>query len=150
MPNLSLERWERYIPALGDNKEQQRPFFLRIRAGMTKTEYDAFLRRWKDWIDARVDSAETLATVFEGVLALGDEPLSIAGAPMADLAGLLGLLLTQLDGAVLHEIFGAIRWFNTVEGQQELFYERRSGGDGFTSTTAPKTVASRGGRETKL
>ncbi len=150
MANLNLVRWEKFVPNIGDNKALERPFFLRIKAGMTKVEFKAFVDRWLEWVGTKGHPPEGFAAAFEGVVTFGDEALVVEGDPINGLADLARVAMGRMleDGFAI-ELAGAVRWLNAVEGEQELFFERLSGGAGFTSRMAPRTAAAPDGSETR-
>lgn len=149
MPNLSLAAWEKYVPTLGDNKTQERPFFLMVKSGLTRTQFEGLLEKVGEFRNKKDNSPEALVGLFGDLVKLGDEPLSVDGEPIKDLLGYMRLVASQVATPLLVEMVGAIRHFNSVEGVQEAFFARLSGGQAFIASTAPKTVgASPGGSGT--
>lgn len=119
MPNLLSWRWAQYAPSIGDNKTLERPFYLRIKADLPKEQLAAFFDAL-----AKAGSAEDWHAVFDGIVELGDEPLTLDGREVTDLR-------TYLDAVALTpylmELVGAIRHHNSLDGARASFSERLSG-----------------------
>lgn len=150
MPSFdSPARWQRYEPCLGNNLElpQEERFFLRVRAGITKTQYDAYRQRLTDAATQPVTRA-SLERLYADLVEMGTVPLSIDGKPIATIGEYYEVISTQ-RGADLHwELQGAVEMFNAVAGAVELFFGRLSGGD-FITRHAPAMADARSGSATR-
>jgi hypothetical protein len=124
MADLTLWHWEKYAPSLGGNKQLEQPFYLRVKAGLTKAQYQA-------WLETKAKTAEEVTASLEGIVEMGDEPLSIGGQPIATLAEYVAIIHEQKGHELLEEMMGAVAWHNTV-GVRANFSERLSGGKGST------------------
>lgn len=143
MPTLNNWRWEKYVPTLGDNRLQEKPFFLRVKAGVSKAQFQTFM-------DAQGGSAiEAWVAMLGDLVEMGTEPLTVNAGPVDTLEKYIALGLDQPSGEILSELVGAVVWHNTVAGTQASFSARLSGGNPFTVTTAPKTAAPSDGSGTK-
>lgn len=140
MPSLTRSfRWERFIPDLGDNREQEKPFFIEIASGLSILER-------KDVVDAvRVAqtssytegmgpeeylkaSAPVVATALQGIVRMGSEPLTVGGKSITSLAEYLEFVLAFPGSPNWFEILKAIVDFNSADGARALFFARHSGG----------------------
>ena len=128
-------RWESFVPDLGDNRAQPKPFFLLIASGLTKENLRAF-HASLDALGARMvevadDAAriDAWAEVFAPYVQMGDEPLVIDGKPIATLRDYLALLLVEVQGQYnTIELSLALADYNSFQGTRRLFFERLSGG----------------------
>lgn len=155
MPSFStLARWEQFVPSIANNREEQKPFFLRVHAGLTRPEYDAFREKerafWARLADEEIDpalagqpgcAAELLDNAVTGVVELGSEPMTINGTAITAMRQLADLFVLQRGYELAMEMLGAVAWHNSFNGAKELFSARLSGGRAFTPTGAPKTAA---------
>lgn len=141
----SISRWERYVPTLGNNRELEQPFFLRVKASMTRPEYEAFESRLKE----APATAEGFATVFAGLVELGAEPLNVNGKPIDSIPAYLELACEQPSGELLMELTGAVRYHNSVTGAREAFFARLSGGSAFTARAPGAAGAADGSRTSR-
>lgn len=150
MPDLkTLGRWEKYVPNLGDNREQEKPFFLLVQADLTIQAYSAFLGRFQAWLETPGDEpVSTFVGVFDGLVKMGSEPLSINGEPVTDFPGYVKVLLSLTGIDLVLELVQVIRHYNSVEGTRELFFERLSGGRFTTLTGLVPTAAQSSGTGT--
>lgn len=144
MANLdNLIRWQEFKPDIGENRRDKRPFYVLLAVGLSKLE----LQRLVDSLealkpkppaegeapvseeDAANAAAEKLAAALAPFVKLGDEPLTVGGEPIDTLPKLLKLYARlPAGGAAAVELAWALRYFNGVGGQSELFFERLSGG----------------------
>jgi hypothetical protein len=147
MANLdNLIRWQKFLPDLGENRSLKKPFYVLLAVGLSKLD----LQRLMDSLDALKpkppaegdapapevseeqaanEAAEKLAAALAPFVKLGSEPLVVNGENIDSLAKLLKLY-AQLPagGAATLELAWALRYFNGIGGQSELFFERLSGG----------------------
>lgn len=152
MASLTLSRWERWEPDLGDNLQlpESKRFFLELRSGLSKLDLAAFIEKQpvlrkasKDVEDDEARAWDEFAEAWTAHLApnvrLGTEPLVVDGAPIEGLGGLVRLYFTQANLAQWTELLDAfVSGVNSVTGRRELFSGRPSGG---TSGTAPRSAA---------
>lgn len=150
MPSFdSLARWEKYVPNLGTNRDEPRPFYLRIAAGLTMEEFAAVMDRVASALREQAARGPGLvAKALEGVVEMGAEPLSVRGKPVSTLADYLELAARQAAGDLLMELLSAVRRYNSVEGSTELFFRRGSGSRTGTSPAGVQTDGSPSGNET--
>lgn len=146
MPNLT-RTWtrEKYVPNIGDNRDFEKPFFFWVKSGLTKVELEELGLQlnvalgpprpvdakkedpdppsdWKAW-------AEAISTAVE----MGTEPLSLNGKTIGSVGEYVeAVLLLGIGGAELAAMQDAVFHYNSVVGARMLFFERRSGGTGFT------------------
>lgn len=146
----SASRWEKYVPNIGENRDLPKPFHLRIRSNLTRVELGEYLQRYEAYAAKKEhqDEAAEFAAVFEGVVEMGDEPLSIRGQPVEGLRGYFGVLLGLTGVDLVLELVEEVARRNSVKGTQELFFERLSGGRSGTGP-APGTAAASSGSGTK-
>jgi hypothetical protein len=149
MANLdNLIRWQEFKPDLGENRRLKKPFHVLLAVGLSKLD----LQRLMDSLEALKQkppeegeaqtsapelseeqaanaAAEKLAAALAPFVKLGSEPLTVNGEAIDTLAKLLKLY-AQLPagGAATLELAWALRYFNGIGGQSELFFERLSGG----------------------
>lgn len=145
MANLTLNSWVRYVPNLGENRTLDAPFYLEVKASLTKAQYADYLEKFQA---ADKESAEALEGAFGGIVRMGTEALSVDGKPVSTLREYLELVAQQKGAELLFELVGAITWYNSVEGAGKTFSERLSGGWFSTATNAPKTAATIAGSAT--
>ena len=134
MPDLSRTwTWAEYTPDLGDNRQQPKPFFFKVKSCLTKDELKALSDRLVALDTSADDFIAKWAEAFKDLVELGDEPLTIQRRPVQNLAQYAAEVV-QLSGghAFLLELQDALMHFNSWQGQRELFYARRSGGTAFT------------------
>lgn len=147
MADLQRWRWKPYAPNLGNNLEQERPFLLRLKAGLSKLFIADWLERWGAAVKAR--ESATMAVVLSEVAEMGPEPLSIDGKPIATLQDYVELCLDEPDEPLIYELSGAFRVVNCVIGQQADFSARLSGGNFTIPATSPGTAAPPSGSGTR-
>ena len=102
MPDLKrVWKFERYEPTLGDNRKSDRPFWLKVRSGMTKQALADLLERLGGLTEN--STAAEAAAVFvdaEGpILEMGDEPLSVQGVAVPDIQSYIALVTDLATGA---------------------------------------------------
>lgn len=149
MANLTLNSWVQYVPNLGENRSLEKPFFLEVKASLTKAQYAEYLERLHAWRQSDGgESAEGIEPVFADLVRMGTEALTVDGRPVATLRDYLELVAQQRGADLLYELIGAIAWHNSVEGVGKTFSERLSGGWFSTATNAPKTAAMPAGSAT--
>ncbi len=159
MANLdNLIRWQRFEPDIGENRQQKRPFYVKLAVGLTKPDLKRLSEAVEDRSAPRADDAppltddetqaaleqraEKLAAALSEFVRLGDEPLTVNGEAIDTLPKLLKLYARIAGGSVaMLELSMALRWFNTAGGQTQLFFGRLSGG--FASTEAEDQRAAR-------
>jgi hypothetical protein len=56
MADLPLWRWKKFLPAMGDNLSLEKPFYFRVKSGVSKLAY-------QDW---RKRVAEAIAVEWRG------------------------------------------------------------------------------------
>src|SRR5687768_12435301 len=90
MPSFdTLARWERYVPALGNNRELEKPFFLKVRAGLTKPEFEAYREAerafWRRQAqgEAETPAAENVEAALEGATTPAESPLDMLEKALA-------------------------------------------------------------------
>lgn len=138
MANLTrTHRWARYVPDLGDNRELERPFFLRVASGLTLEELAAFEQQLVDLGmiggEGVATFANRLAAWLQPYVLMGEEPLSVKGQPVASLAEYLALTLSVAGHDALIELFTVVRDYNSVGPKAQLFSGPPSGGNGTTA-----------------
>ena len=148
MPELTLWRWAIYRPALGNNLDLERPFFFRVKAGLSKVAFADWSDRWRDAF-AKQD-AGGLAALMGEVAKLGDEPLTVNGEAVDSLEKYAALGIDQPGHDVLLDFFGAMLAHNSWQGSRAHFSERLSGGSFTTPATSPGTAAATSGRGTSV
>lgn len=138
MPELVTTRFERFVPDIGNNRQEASPFFLEVASNLPLPEMDALEQRLRSLSQFNPSDESQF---IQGVLgALGDtvkmgtEPLTVNGEAITDLAGYIALSLRVSGLGPLWELFRAVRTYNSVEGVRALFYERSSGGTVFTGS----------------
>lgn len=144
----SASRWERYVPNLGENRELERPFFLRVRTNLTRVELGEYLGRYEEFIKVDQDDPVAFARVFEGIVEMGSEPLSINGQAVAGLDGYIGVLIGLTGVDLILELVEEVSRLNSVKGTRELFFARLSGGRSGTGPAAPGTAEPSNGSAT--
>lgn len=130
MAQLTAWRWERFVPNLGNNREVDKPFWFRIKSGLSKVQLAAFEKSMADirtTPDADV-TPELLASVFSGLVEFGDEPLVVDGAAVTTLDGYFGVMLGLTSYEPFIELGHSVVELNSLSGTRTLFYERLSGG----------------------
>lgn len=167
MADLKLNRrWERYAPELDGNDALERPFFFELACGLTRAELrkldddvkqklsertrvaveqlgpppDDASETWAEQFADKVLTAqiEAVAEVIEPFVRLGSEPLTIAGKPIKTVREYLDAVAVVADQEALLEPLRALRRYNTLEGRQQLFSKRLSGGA--SSTRGPSAA----------
>lgn len=139
MPNLTRTyRWMRYVPELGDNREQPKPFFLRVASGLPLTKLaeleEGFTSLTRDWANPE-ELANHLALLLSPYIHFGDEPLSVEGKPVETLGAYLELVIGLAGHQAFLELFETLRSYNTFTPKDALFSGRPSGG---SASTAPR------------
>lgn len=136
MASIRAWKWERFVPDIGDNRAQERPFFFRIKSGISKVEFRDFLQRVTQMKTGGENALETIMAVFTDLVELGDEPLSINGVEVKTLSEYFERISENLNAQPYFELLGAVKDFNSLEGTRSLFFERLSGGTASTVTPA--------------
>ena len=139
MPSFNSWRWALYAPSIGNNKELERPFYLRLKADLPQGRLDEFFQKLRqggeDWHQA-----------FDGLVEMGDEPLSLDGRPIEDVQSYLQAIATT---PLLHELVGALQFHNSLNGVAASFSERLSGTSpttlfGYRAAAPPQTPSGSG------
>jgi hypothetical protein len=127
-----LWKWAVWTPDLGDNLQQERPFFLRVKTGLTKIDFAGYTAAldayWK--AERTSDALHALVSPF---VEMGDEPLRVDGNPVDGLRGYVELLFSLGSAELREELTYSVIHFNSAGGTQALFYGRLSGGSAFTA-----------------
>jgi hypothetical protein len=128
MPELKRTwRWETYLPDLGENRECDRPFFVKVKTGLTKEELREWAEKWAA-LDPETATVDAVHDILAGAVEMGEEPLAIQGKPIAGLREYCHAVAEVAGLAHLHELAEAVQWCNSVHGARALFYGRLSGG----------------------
>lgn len=136
-------RWQRFVPDLGDNRDLPKPFYLEVAVGITREQLDQLLAAGKElhekaYVDGPagvVAAVDDLAKMLSPFIRMGKEPLVVDGKTVASLRDYLELCASMPNLVNALELPMAVRFCNQLGGDQELFFERLSGG--FSSTPAP-------------
>lgn len=139
----TLARWERYVPTLGDNATRERPFYLRLAAGLTLEEFRALNER----LQSMQHTPEGMAEALKGCVEMGAEPLMVGKKTIATVEEYLALIAPQRNGELAMELVGTLTRLNSTEGARELFSARLSGGSR-TTAPAPETADAHSGSNT--
>lgn len=139
----TLARWEKYVPALGNNATLERPFYLRLAAGLTLEEFRGLNERLQHMPPTPAGMAEAL----KGCVELGAEPLVVGQKTIATVEEYLTLIANQRGGELAMELVGTLTRLNSTEGARELFSARLSGGSR-TTPHAPETADAHSGSST--
>lgn len=142
MATLNVWHWERYVPTLGENKTLEKPFYLEVKAGISKAELSALM----EGLD-KSNTPDNWVAVFGDFVRFGSESLEVNGKPVKDLKEYVELAFEQANTELLSEMAVAVYWHNSVRGNKETFFARLSGGNVFTSH-APGAAKPLNGRET--
>ncbi len=126
-----LWKWATWVPELGDNAQQPRPFFLRVKTGLTKLDVAAYAEA----LDAywKASTSDSLFALVSPFVEMGDEPLSANGSPVTGLRAYVDLLFTLGSEELRTELGYSVLFFNSVRGTSALFFARLSGGSAFTT-----------------
>lgn len=145
MANLTrLFRWEKFVPDLGDNKEQPKPFFLEVASGLSIIERQDVGNALKVAMEELKDDFTTdayaarAAVALQDVVRMGPEPLTVKGAPVASLEEYFRLVLPFPGAPNWFEVLRAVTDSNSSEGAKALFFARHSGGS--VGTPAPSAA----------
>lgn len=147
MANLdNLIRWHEYVPDLGENRKLTPPFTVLLAVGLTKPDLQRLAealehlpepKEGEDQQAAAEAKADALAKALAPHVKLGPEPLFVGNEAVDSLPKLLRLYMRMSAGAAaVLELALALRHFNGVGGQAQLFFERLSGGSGSTDQTS--------------
>lgn len=138
MPELKSTRsWHRFAPALGENREQSKPFLLKVRVGLTKPELAAYSEKLRAVQESSATATEgksddtvvdEYVQLLDGLVEMGEEPLVVDGKPITTLRDYLLLCLTVAGYGPLIEVYHSVIYWNSVRGAREVFYARLSGG----------------------
>lgn len=171
MANLGLKKWVRYIPDIGDNREQSEPLALEVCTGLTRAELSA----WRDAISeakaplakeaqrlseevgaGRVTSEAAFAALDEATKASNDSTVAvisqhvrlvgkhtIGGRPVETLADYVGVVSELAGGDALRELLAVVPRLNTLTEEDAVFYARLSGG---LATTPRRSAAPKEGQ----
>lgn len=168
MANLGLKKWVRYVPDIGDNREQPEPLELEVCAGLTRAE----LAAWRDAVakakEPLVADAQRLADdmkaeriAVDAAFAELDAATKKSNAAIASVLGqyvrLVGKhtingkdvgslaeyaeAISELAGGdATRELLVVVPRLNTMSEEDAVFYERLSGGLASTPrrSAAPK------------
>lgn len=127
-----LWKWAIWTPDLGDNLQQERPFFLRVKSGLTKVDVAGYTEALEAfWRGER--SVEKLHALVSPYVEMGDEPLSANGVPVVDLRAYIELVMSLGDAGLIEALTYSVLHFNSARGTTALFFERLSGGSAFTT-----------------
>ena len=150
MAELScLNRWERFVPDLGDNRTLLRPFYLEVASGLPRVQLEAFTDALAKVLESSPtaterEKVEAWAAAFAPYVRFGREPLVLAGKPIAGLADYFEALFS-MSGSYNHlELGHVVRDFNSFEGTRRLFFERLSGGLAGTPGQSSGNTANQG------
>lgn len=147
MVDLKRWRWKPYAPNLGNNLEQEKPFTLRLKAGLAETVFSDWTERWVEVVKTK--DAAAMASILSEVAEMGPEALAVEGVPVATLEDYLRLCLDEPDQPLVIEVTGALRTLNCIIGQQADFSARLSGGSFTTPSASPGTAAPQSGSGTR-
>lgn len=141
MANLSsLIRWQPYVPDIGDNVQQKRPFYVEVAVGITKAELLALdkAQEKRPGEDLPEDATEEqkleahlvhLSKTLDPFVRMGKESLHVGERHVRTLYDLLKLYSEMAGGEVaMLELASAVGWFNSAGGRTQSFYARLSGG----------------------
>lgn len=168
MASLGLKKWVRYVPDIGDNREQAEPLTLEVCTGLTRMELSA----WRDAISeakaplakeaqrlseevgaGRMESGAAFAALEEATTASNVATVGIIaqyvrlvgkhtidGRPVETLADYVGIVSELAGGDALKELLAVVPRLNTLSEEDAVFYARLSGGLATTSrrSAAPK------------
>lgn len=135
LPPAVLAEWQRALAAAATDA-----------AGVVQTsaqpENEAAREAWAKEAAAKVSAAflDAVAAAYAPVVRLVGSH-SVAGRPVTTLREYLGLVVEETaghGGYSLTELRNEVVRLNSLGGQQELFFERRSGG---SPSTAPRSAA---------
>lgn len=119
-------RWERFIPNLGDNRDQPRPFYLELASGLTKEQLAVFAEGFQK-MDTK-EGLDGLSAHYAPFVRMGEEPLVFAGKAYPTLRDYFELLFSMAGGFNSLELTHTLADFNSAAGTRRLFFERLSGG----------------------
>ena len=130
----TARRWIGFVPDIGDNQKQpaSEQLVIEVATSLTKEELISFrdnisnpsIPEGKTPDEARID-------VLAEVVRLKGTSHVIGGKPVNDIKDYLRVLLTLTDQYNIKEIFTSVNHFNSLQGSDALFSERRSGGTAF-------------------
>lgn len=155
MATLSRNRWERYVPDLGENRSlaEADRLELELASGLTAEELSSLREQMAEAVEVgaagggRAKVAAAFATALEGRVRLRGGPHVLDGREVKTLAEYLDVVATIADGYSLYEVGTALIEANVFGGRDELFSQRRSGGWVSTrSQLAAKDGARQGSR----
>lgn len=147
MANLQLWKWKQYLPNLGGNLDEEKPFFLRLKSGLPKAEFVAWADRWGKAIAS--ESVEEITAVLGEVTEMGSEPLTVNGQPISALRDYVELAMAQSNYALILEVGEAFGAFNRFGTETQVDFSARRSGGSFSTPTAPKTAAPDSGSRTR-
>lgn len=151
MTTLTLTKWEKYYPDLGNNRALpvEGRVFLEVERGLSTRAREAFYREvMAVFSSASVPQAEgapsfshRLAAVLSMHLRFGSEPLKHEGGSVTTLEQYVELVFDLGQQALLDELIGLVRKANSFGKEDADFFERPSGtAPGTSGGLAPATV----------
>ena len=143
MAELNLWHWEKYVPTIGENATLEKPFYLRVKVGLTKAEFTNVMGKLSE-----SKTADDVSAAFSVCFELGDEPLNVNGAPISSMLDYVKIAESQRNADLIAEMIWTLGNFNSVEGRRLTFSERLSGGSASTRSGAPKTANASSGSAT--
>jgi len=137
MPDISIDRWERLEPRLGNNltQPQAKRFYLEVNASLTKAQLVAFQDAQVAAMNASNDakdfsrSVKPMTDALAPFVRMGAEPLLVDGKPVATLEQYVELCLSMAGLFNLLEMTRTVREYNELGGTFAHFSKWRSGGD---------------------
>lgn len=140
MANLTLRRWIPFAPDVGDNLAlpEAEQLKLEIATALTSEQLKTLLASVSE---SKWGKLTELAPAFEPYVRV-QAGHSIDGKPLASVADYFAAVCDVSSGgaaAIYAELTRQVVRLNSVEGELELFSQRRSGGS--ASTVAPSAAA---------
>ena len=151
MTTLTLTKWEKYYPDIGNNRElpAEERVWLEVERGLSPRARQGFYAQVDDALEAPVvEGSPSLAHRVAGVLSMhvryGVEPLKHEGGEVVDLEGYFSLcfeLMNRGQRGPFGDLMSLVMKANSFSKEDADFFEPPSGtAPGTSGGLAPATV----------
>lgn len=130
MANLTTQRWERYIPDLGDNRQQPEAqrLELEVASGLTTAQMQGLSESLQKQPEEGQTQLDILAAALSPFVRLRGGPHTINGEKVESLADYFRAIYALGDKFHVHEVTRTLQLANSLTEDDEVFSRRQSGG----------------------
>lgn len=146
MTTLTLTKWEKYFPDIGNNRALpvEGRVYLEVERGLSTRAREAFYRQVAEVFGTQAEGkslSHRLAAVLSMHVKYGAEPLKHEGGEVTTLEGYVELVEDLGQRAWLDELLGLVKKANSFGKEDADFFAPASGtAPGTSGGLAPATV----------